>query len=153
MYSNANRDENVELLMKLLDNQSKVTIDETTLRSNWLAKPETLGDVAIIQILNLMQKKVKIYNLSERDNINDKTGIKNPHAESMLITVENTNLIEKLLELLDSPSNTKKDVSVLILCTLSACRVLLRLMMNKDFLQRLINHVNSFKKLSILLIY
>lgn len=151
MYSNANREENVPILMKLITNESKVTIDETVLRSNWLTKPESLGDIAIIQLLNIIQKKIKGYLLDEKEisstsSQKDKEAL-NKKVEQMIGVINENEMIEKMLELLDSSSNTKKDVAILILCTLSACRSVLNLMLNTSFIQSLINHVNSFKRI------
>lgn len=150
MYSNANREENIEVLLTLIDNQSEIKIDETLLRSNWLTKPETLGDVAIIQILNIVQKKIKGFILDEKGLFFSKT---KDHLQqkinNFIEQIEKTDLINKMLQLLlESYSYTKKDVSMLILCTLSGCRPLLNLMLNKDFIKLLIQHVNSFKKAS-----
>ena len=149
MYSNANREENLEILLSLTDNQSIITIDETLLRSNWLTKPETLGDVAIIQILNIIQKKIKGFLLDEKDMYIAKNQDQlKQKIDSILIQINKTNMINKMISLLDSNSFTKKDVSILILCTLSACRPILNLIMNKEFIKSLILHVNKFKKAS-----
>ena len=73
MYSNANKQENLSVLIILEDNQSVISIDETLLRSNWLTKLETLGDIAIIQILNIVQKKIKGFILDEQDRYHSKS--------------------------------------------------------------------------------
>ena len=150
MYSNANKEENLEFLMNLVDNESKIILDETILKSNWLAKPDTLGDVVILQILSMITKKIKGFNLDEKEiqNANNKDLIQQK-IETFLKQIQSTDLINRMIELLESPSNTKKDVAILILCILSGCKPFINLMLNKEFLQSLISHVNSFKKSKI----
>jgi hypothetical protein len=149
MYSNANKQENLSVLIILVDNQSVISIDETLLRSNWLTKPETLGDIAIIQILNIVQKKIKGFILDEKDRYHNKCKDHlTQRIDNFLSQLRETNFIYKMLQLLDSNSYTKKDVSILILCTLSAHRSVLNLMLTREFIKSLINHVNSFKTIS-----
>lgn len=149
MYSNANKQENLEILLTLVDNNSEIQIDETLLRSNWVTKPETLGDIAIIQILNLMQKKIKGLILDEKDTYRYKNkDMLKKSVDHFLLQLKEANLLEKTILLLDSNSNTKKDASILILCTLSNYNAVLRIMLNKEFINSLIAHVNSFKKAS-----
>ena len=149
MYSNANREENLEILLSLTDNQSAITIDETLLRSNWLTKPDTLGDVAIIQILNIIQKKIKGFLLDEREMYISKNKDQlQQKIDNFMAQLVKINLINKMVKLFDSNSFTKKDVAILILCTLSACRSILSLMMNREFIKNLTLHVNRFKTAS-----
>jgi len=159
MYSNANRQENLEVLLNLTFNQSHLQMEDTFLRAKWLTKPETLGDVAIIQILNIIQKKVKGLILDQRElennantdkekiNPTQKEMFKNK-IENMIDLMNKLDFINKMVEMLDSESNTKKDCSILILCTMSGCKSLLGLMMNREFLKSLILHINRFKKAS-----
>jgi hypothetical protein len=149
MYSNANREENLEILLSLTDNQSVITIDETLLRSNWLTKPETLGDVAIIQILNIVQKRIKGFLLDEKEMYMSKNKPQlQQKIDNVIAQLNKINLINKMVELLDSNSYTKKDVAILILCTLSAFRCTLNLLINREFIRNIILHVNRFKTAS-----
>ena len=85
MYSNANRQENLEVLLNLTLNQSALQMEDTCLRAKWLTKPETLGDVAIIQILNIIQKKIKGFILDEREISNSQ----NSNSKNINILKEN----------------------------------------------------------------
>lgn len=146
MYSNANREENLEILLSLTDNKSVITINETLIRQNWLTKPETLGEVAMIQILNIIQKKVKGLLFDEKDyfitNTKDKYLLR---IESIKIQFEKTDLINRMLTMLESQSSTKKDVAILILVTLSNVREFLNMMMKKEIIKCLIMHINQLK--------
>jgi hypothetical protein len=114
-----------------------------------LAKPETLGDIAIIQILNIVQKKIKGLILDEKEQQNETNKEKNLRKiEHLIQSLNENNLIQRMIDLLESSSFTKKDVSILILCTLSAHRNILSLLLNKEVLGSLIRHINSFKKTS-----
>jgi hypothetical protein len=150
MYSNANREENLEILLSLTDNKSIITINETLIRQNWLTKPETLGDVAIIQILNIIQKKVKGLLFDEKDyfimNTKDKYMLR---IESIKVQFDQTDLINRMLTLLESQSSTKKDVAILILVTLSNVREFLNMMMKKEIIKSLILHLHQMNNQSI----
>jgi hypothetical protein len=120
----------------LVDNQSKVTIENTKIEENWTAYPQTLGDVSIISILGLIVKKIKNYSLKLDDN----TYSPNKHIK----------LIDKLLSMLDSLSDTKKDVSLLILYYMTLVRPLFMLMFKKEFLNNIILHINNMREMSII---
>ena len=145
MYSNANREENLEILLNLIDNESKITFDDSLMRSNWFSKPKTLGDMVIIQIQAIIQKKIRGIMFDE--NINRDSTLSR-RGKEFLNKIKETNFINRMLELLNSESKTKKDISILILCSLSECRHLIVLLLEKEFMKKIINHINSFKKIS-----
>ncbi len=145
MYSNANREENLDLLLVLIDNESKVTFDENLLKSNWFSKPKTLGDLVIIQIQTIIQKKIRGINFDE--NINRDTKLSR-RGKEFVKKVEESKLIDKMSEYLNSESHTIKDISILILCSLSECQHFIPFLANNGMIKKIINHINGFKKLS-----
>jgi predicted GNAT family N-acyltransferase len=146
MYSNANKEENFEILLSLVDNESKIKIEDSF---NWLAHPETLGDLALTQIYFLVQKRIKIFVYEDKcQSSNEARNVLQQKIDNTLMIFQQTNLINKLIKLLESNSDTKKDVSILILGSLSNHRAFLNLMLNKEMIQSLINHVSSFNKIS-----
>lgn len=147
--------------MGLIPNQSKVVLEDTLICQNWLTKPETLGDVAIIQILHIIEKKIKSYLLDDFEltngtpdtntssiNHNALRERKDKRSENILLIVKENQMISSMLQLLDASSSCKKDVSILILCALTSCKPVLSLMLNKSTLESLISHINSFKMMS-----
>jgi len=145
MYSNANREENLEILLNLIDNESKITFDDSLMKSSWFSKPKTLGDMVIIQIQAIIQKKIRGIMFDE--NINSDSPLSR-RGKEFLNKIKETNFINRMLELLNSESKTKKDISILILCSLSECRILIVLLLEKQIIKKIINHMNSFKKIS-----
>mgnify|MGYP000373199074 CR=1 FL=1 len=120
----------------LVDNQSKVTVENTKIEENWTAYPQTLGDVSIISILGLIVKKIKNSSLKLDENIYSP----NKHIK----------LIDKLLTMLDSDSDTKKDVSLLILYYMTLIKPLFLLMLKKEFINTIIIHINKMREISII---
>lgn len=149
MYSNANRQEDLKTLLSLSDNKSQVTLVDTTIRENWVTRPETLGDVVLIQILCVLNKKIKSFILDANPIIGTPNHeVLDKKIENFSLQLKEIDFIDRMVQLLDSSSNTQKDVSILILIILTACRSILNLMMTKEFLKALINHINTFKKIS-----
>ena len=78
MYSCANKEENLENLLILINNQSKIKFNQNEylyemeenniLNKGKKLKPMTLGDLVLIQIKNLIDKKIKVFNF-ENSNI------------------------------------------------------------------------------------
>ena len=89
MYSEANRTENLSVLMQLVNNESSIEIESTLLFKNWVTNPKTLGDIAIIQIYVIIQRRI-------RNIIFDECTNKVP-SPAMVAIKENT--IKSLLEL------------------------------------------------------
>lgn len=89
MYSCANKEENLENLLLLLENNSKVQIQNQSIIESKLdstssfkdLQPKTLGDVVLIQIKSLIDKKIKIISL-ENNNISFSF---NNHDNSVII--------------------------------------------------------------------
>lgn len=145
MYSNANREEDLDKLLELLENNSKISIKDDVIKGIWFSMPNTLGDLIIIQIHAIVQKKIRGILFDESLN---KDRALSRRGKSFLKEIKSTNLIEHMCDLLDSNSFTKKDISILVINSLSECRHIVGFLMNKETIGKIIRHVNSFKKLS-----
>ena len=145
MYSNANREENLEQLLILIDNDSKISFDESILKSNWFSKPNTLGDLVIIQIQTIIQKRIR--GITCEENI---TTYSNPsrRGSEFVHKIIDIKLIEKMTVHLNSLSDTKKDISILVLCSLSECRHFIYYIANIEMIVKIIHHVHTVRKTS-----
>jgi hypothetical protein len=114
------------------------------LRKNWFTKPETFGDIALINLLGVIVRKLNIIELEERTK--SMPGI----ATGFYKLVKETHLIKRLLAFLESNSNTKKDVSLLILLHLTCSRLLLEFLIEEGVLKAILQYLESLKELSIL---
>ena len=146
MYSNANRNYDLYTLMCLVDNESRIDLDGEAYNNTWLSKPTTLGDVAYLQIYSIIQKKVKEISLDERIHANDP--VFSAKYDRFMNDLNKNNLIDKVCGYLYTGSNTKKDVSILILSEISICLRVIKIFSCAEYIQLFIDHANSFKKLS-----
>jgi len=145
MYSNANRQENIEHLLLIINNESKISFDESLLKSNWFSKPDTLGELAVIQIHAIIQKRIR--GMSCEENL---TSYLNPSrgGKEFIQKILDINFIDKMCELLNSLSDTKKDISILVLCSLSECKHFINYLANNEMIVKIINHINMVTKIS-----
>jgi len=146
MYSNANKNCDLYTLICLVENESQVDLDGDFYNNSWFAKPETLGDVAYLQIFSIIQKKVKEISLDERLHENDLV-FQNKY-DKFMNDLNKNKLIEKICHYLISGSNSKKDVSILILSELSLCQRVVKIFSCEAYIQLFIDHAKSFKKIS-----
>jgi len=140
-----------------------VTIDEVGFESiSWISNPKTLGDLSFLQIMNIIKKRMNncflnLYNIQEEEDalnnsrnesiLNEKVVLMEKKEKETLINyIKNNNFIERVFDLLQDPSDTKKDASILIICLISSNRFYcLELLMKKEIIIRLIKHIESFK--------
>ena len=146
MYSNANRNNDIYTLKCLVDNESKVELEGDNYNNTWISKPTTMGDLAYLQIYSIIQKKVKEISLDERIDENNPT-FKAKYDRFMNDLIKEK-MLEKICNLLFNGSNTKKDVSILILSEMSTCMRVIKIFSCEEYIQLFIDHANSFKKLS-----
>ena len=146
MYSNANKNYDIVTLLCLVENESRIDLDEDFYNNSWFAKPTTLGDIAYLQIFSMIQKKVKEISLDERLHANDPVFQKK--YDRFMNDINKNKLIEKVCFFLKSGSNTKKDVSILILSEMSLCLRVIKIFCCEEYIQLFIDHANSFRKLS-----
>ena len=59
MYSNANKNYDLYTLICLVENESRVDLDEDFYNNSWFAKPTTLGDIAYLQIFSMIFTTLK----------------------------------------------------------------------------------------------
>jgi hypothetical protein len=124
----------------LVDNESRIIVENTNIENNWTAYPETLGDVSIISILGLIVKRIKMHEFNNKIKKND---------DKITQMIKEINLIDKLVSLLKSESNTKKDVSLLILYYMTLINPIFKIMLCRDFIEAIVDHINEFKNLGI----
>jgi hypothetical protein len=145
--------DDIETLVKLIYNESTITLEEG-INSGWFHPPENLGDIAIIALLKIIQNKIKeiIFEesqeniLQERSPVSGKTSISSLKAQMLLSLIKKTKFHEKMLKMLDDKSNTKKDVSILILSTISADNNFLQFLANKESIQKILTHIYKVTK-------
>lgn len=147
MYSNANKNYDLGTLICLVENESQIDLDGDFYNNSWFAKPQTLGDVAYLQIFSMIQKKVKEISLDERLLEND-IAFQNKYDRFMNMDLNKNKLIDKVCHYLKCGSNTKKDVSILILSELSLCQRVLKVFSCEALIQLFIDHAKSFRQLS-----
>lgn len=148
MYSNASRRQDLKTLLSLSDNESLVTLEDVQLGEAWVTRPKTFGDVVVVQILSVLHKKLShlIYNANYL--LAGNTKYLEKELENFILQLKDINFIERILMMLDSDSDTKKDIAILILIRLTSFRYTLNLMLTRDLLKNLIIHINKFKKIS-----
>lgn len=146
MYSNANKNYDVWSLMVLVDNESRVDLDEDFYNNSWFARPSTLGDVAYLQIFSIIQKKVKEISYDESIRSNDT--IFQANYDRFMNDLKKNKFIEKVCNYLKSGSNTKKDVSVLILSQISQCQRVIKIFACEEYIDLFIEHAYNIKKTS-----
>ena len=151
MYSNANKNYDLCTLICLVENESQIDLDGDFYNNSWFAKPKTLGDIAYLQIFSIIQKKVKEISLDERLHDNDPV-FQNKY-DRFMNDLNKNKLIEKVCLYLKSRSNTKKDMSILILSELSLCQRVIKIFSCEDYIQLFIDHANSFRELSMGIYY
>lgn len=180
-YLKASKEENLELLLKIVDNPSKVILDDNILQSsnlvnhspksvktssdsgNWShsQKPETLGELSLIKIFSIIEKRLDYISTQEEKIQLKKEEQNNPLPDTSILDLikveENKNefqsfvdeikdskFIFKIFKLLESDSYTIKDLAILILSFLSSSNQILSLMQHKEYIQKLILHINCF---------
>lgn len=146
MYSNANRNDDLNTLIVLYENESRINLDGDLYNNTWLSKPTTLGDVAFIQIFKIIQKKIKEINFGEKLHYNDKTFTLK--YDNFMNEISKNKIIEKVCSALQEGSNTKKDVAVLILLELVNSQRINKILSSPEYIKVFIDHANSFKKFS-----
>lgn len=165
-------------MKQLITNKSKINIEDQTIKQNWINKPETLGDVSMIQILQILEKKITILNYEEKalinlagksnkdnsnylnnENINIGTKLEIKREELEKLFIEN-NFLEEIIHYLNDNSNNKikiackKDVSLLILYNMCKCEASLYILTRHcEIISILILHINSFKQMRINIFY
>jgi len=151
MYSNANKNDDLNTLILLYENESRINLDGDLYNNTWLSKPTTLGDVAFIQIFKIIQKKIKEVSFGEKIHYNDESF--QSKYDKFVNDITKNKIIEKVCLALKSGTNTKKDVAVLILLEFVHSQRIIKILSNEEFLQALIDHANSFKKNSNIISY
>lgn len=146
MYSNANKNYDLYTLICLVENESRVDLDEDFYNNSWFSKPTTLGDIAYLQIFSIVQKKVKEISLDERLHANDP--VFQAKYDRFMNDLNKNKLIKKVCDFLKVGSNTKKDVSILILSEISLCQRVIKIFACEEYIQLFIDHANSFRKTS-----
>jgi hypothetical protein len=182
-YLKASKEENLELLLKLVDNPSRVILEDNNLHTsnlinhspksvktstteggNWIQKPETLGELSLMKIFSIIETRLEYINtqeekiqlkIEEKNNQNPDTSILDPikieenknEFQSFMDEIKDIKFIVKIFKLLESDSNTIKDLAILILSELSSSNQILSLMLHKDYLQKLILHISCFRNL------
>lgn len=146
MYSNANRNDDLDTLIILCENESRINLDGDLYNKTWLSKPMTLGDVAFIQIFKIIQKKIKEISFGEKLNYND-VAFKTRY-EQFKIEITKNKIIEKVCSALQTGSNTKKDVAILILLELVNAQKISKILSSSEFMQIFIDHAYAIKKFS-----
>ena len=144
MYSNANKNEDLNALMILYENESRINLDGELYKNTWLSKPNTLGDVAFIQIFKIIQKNIKDLSFGEKQHYNDKYF--SAKYEKFINEINLYKVIEKVSLALDSSSDTKKDVAILILIELATSQKIIKILSLTENIKVFINHAYSFKK-------
>lgn len=164
----------LNILITLLNNPSKIRINPyndqlKNLTNSWISPPNSLGDLVIISILEIIEKNIdfienitKIHNNdteSSTNKFNDDSSCfyyiedeNNKNAflkpEKIITDIIENNLINKLFWLLINGSDTKKDSSIIILIKLTKNKILKKSMTSKSTIKLLINHIIGFKLLS-----
>ncbi len=146
MYSNANRNDDINTLIILCENESRINLDNNLYNNTWLSEPTTLGDVAFIQIFKIFQKKIKEISFEEKLHRNDENF--NSKYDKFVNEINRNKIIEKVTSALQLGSNTKKDVGVLILLELVNSQRICKILSNPVYIQAYIDHANGFKKYS-----
>jgi hypothetical protein len=149
MYSNASRRQDLKTLLSLVDNQSEVTLQDVKIGEEWVTKPRTLGEVVVVQILSVVHKKLEYFIFNANNLLGGNNKILEKEFENFILHINEIDFINRILHFLDSNSDTKKDLAILILIRLTSFRYTLNMMMTREFLKRLIDHINRFKKISI----
>jgi len=127
---NAKDVESIEFLIKLINNRRKIIIEGPFIISNWLVKPETLGELALLHILALLQNE----NLQVDNNF-------------YKILKEN-HFISEILHMVNSNDNFKKDSGILILTELTTHDSMIPLMIHKEVFQKLFLYINNLRNLN-----
>lgn len=144
MYSNANRNDDLNTLIVLYENESRINLDGDLYNNTWLSKPTTLGDVAFIQIFKIIQKKIKEISFGENHYYNDQSF--KLKYDNFINEISKNQILEKVCTALQTGSNTKKDVAILILLELANSQRINKILSSHEYIQTFIDHANSFKK-------
>jgi hypothetical protein len=148
MYSNASRRQDLKTLLSLADNQSEVTLQDVKIGEGWITRPRTLGDVVVVQILSVIHKKLEYFNFNANNLLGNNNKILEKEYENFILNINEIDFLNKILQCLDSNSDSKKDLAILILIRLTSFRYTLNMMMTREILKALIDHINKFKKIS-----
>jgi len=146
MYSNANRNDDLNTLIILYENESRINLDGDLYKNTWLSKPTTLGDVAFIQIFKIIQKKIKEISFGEKLHYNDESF--KLKYDLFMNEINKNKLIEKVCTALQSGTNTKKDVAILILLELANSQRINKILSSQEFMKIFIEHANTIKRYS-----
>ena len=144
MYSNANRNDDLNTLIVLYENESRINLDGDLYNNTWLSKPTTLGDVAFIQIFKIIQKRIKEISFGEKLHYKDEAF--KLKYDKFMNEISKNKIIEKVCAALQNGSNTKKDVAMLILLELVNSQRINKILSSPEYMQAFIDHANSFKK-------
>ncbi len=145
MYSNANRSEDLNTLIILCENESSVNADGEIYNNTWLSKPTTLGDYAFIHIFKIIQKKIKEISFGEKHH---KDAAFNMKYDKFMNEISQNKLIEKVCSALQTGSNTKKDVAILILLELVNSQRINKILSTAEYVQIFIDHANECREYS-----
>lgn len=134
------KEENFDLLKSLISNNSIVEIDNKKVKKiEWVGNLETYGDLSLSKTLDFIRGKVEQEILGTYNNINEDHTVPasqedqdNNYQENYLNNIikqqkdlseklDNSDFISFLLDQLAYSSDTKKDLSILILSYLSSC--------------------------------
>ena len=111
--------------------------------TTWISQPKTLGDISLLQIMNIVKKRLvnnEMFAMQEEEEINNSklninevetkingfTALDLQEKENLINYIKTNNFIQKIMDFIESSSDTKKDASIVILCLISTSNYLLR---------------------------
>jgi hypothetical protein len=160
IFVKAAEEEDIDTLLKLVYIHISIKVKSDYFQWGWINNPETLGDLAGLEILRIIYTKLVPKEEDEAAVLTDTS----PHGqnqdtnknslkiidftkifEEFVALLKKIKFVQRSIKLLEADSKTLQDVCIWIFSYLSLNDYTLPLLTHKEIMQRFIHHINNYQ--------